>query len=182
MRQRVLSTIAALLLLAGALPGASPVVAASPGIAPAPAARAPAHDDRPLGADPDGGCGRDRGRGRGCYGAPRTAPVALPPLHAAAGGPAPTHPLITVPAPVQATSNGDPAVPTTLVSRPGLTNADNVSAPGDPYVAVGVSEVVEMVNERIRITDRRGTQQTDITEDAFFGGSRHRLRHRPHHL
>lgn len=171
MRQRVLSTIAALLLLAAALPGASTVVAASPGIAPATGARSlPMTIDRSVQTRTVDVAAT---AAAAAHGAQRTAPAALPPLHGAPGGPASTHPLITVPAPVQATANGDPAVPTTLVSRPGLANADNASsvAPGDPYVAVGVSEVVEMVNERIRITDRRGTQQTDITEDAFFGGT-----------
>ncbi len=164
MRQRVLTTVAALVLLAGALPGASPVLAANPVIAPVAAARVlPMTVDRSVQT-------RTVDVASAAVAVPRTAPVALPPLHPAAGGPAASHPLITTPSPVQATSNGDPAVPTTLVSRPGLTNAD-VVAPGDPYVAVGVSEVVEMVNEQIRITDRRGTQQTDIQQDFFFGGS-----------
>ena len=167
MRQRVLSTIAALLLCAGALPGATTVLAASPVIAPAtgggllPMAIDRSVQTRTVDVTSVAAAAR---------GVPTTPPLALPALRDAAPGPASTHPLITTPSPVQATANGDPAVPTTLVSRPGLTNADSV-APGDPYVAVGVSEVVEMVNERIRITDRRGTQQTDITEDAFFGGS-----------
>ena len=182
MRQRVLSTIAALLLLAGALPGASTVVAASPVVAPAPAAQIlPMAVDRSVQTRT---VDVAAAAAAAAHGAPRTAPVALPTLHAAAGGPASTHPLITVPAPVQASDNGDPNV------------ADHPRQPAGPDRRRQRKQrrAGGPVRGRGRLRGRGDGQRADPhhrsaghAADGHHGGRllrwrRHRLRHRPRHL
>lgn len=90
------------------------------------------------------------------------SPLAERSTDAASEGRAPRAPGLT---PTLATYVARPAV-----AKPGFSGqAQDGLVPSDSYVAVGPEHIVQVVNSRIRVTDRAGNELENLTLDAFIG-------------
>ena len=108
------------------------------------------------------------GKASGGAGVPRQAS----PFTSGAGiGKGPATSLVALPTPIQATLTANPAI-----SQPGFdgmarsSGPDTNGEPPDPFVAVGLDQVVQILNSSLKITDRAGNALVVSSIGDFIGG------------